>query len=184
MQDQTGQAIGPTSHRHFWQHARMAWTSLASTALGALIALLATITGERFKWRREQASDRRKQLHQTYSGFLAALTDAHEQMRAETLTGHPTSQARSTAIFDAFRAARCYHFRYELAIVAEQDVLDSAEDAFKVMRDIRDQLAQDGSVETEQYSDLRRTYGAGLRELQRRMRMELGADRVHLTGGS
>lgn len=162
----------------------MQWTSLASTALGALIALLAAMLNERFRWRREQTSDRRKLLQQTYSAYLAALTEAHEQMRAESLIDHPTPETRSAAVLDAFRRARCYALRYELAIVAEQGVLDEAERTFRILREVRDLLAREGTTDSEPYKTLRGDYAASLRNLQHRMRLELGAESVVLGGGS
>jgi hypothetical protein len=164
--------------------SRMEWTSLASTALGALIALFTTMINDRAKWRREQVSNRRKLHQQTYSAFLTALTEAHERMRSESLAEHQTPQTRSAAIIDVFHEAGCYRLRYELSIVAEQNVLDCGEESFRIMRNIRDLLAGDGSVNDEKYKDLRRAYGASLRELQQRMRVELGNARVSLAGGS
>ncbi len=139
---------------------------------------------ERFKWQREQASNLRSLRRETYARFLAALTDAHEQMRGEAQADHSTPEARSVAVLDAFRTSRCYHLRYELAIIAEQDVLDNAEESYLIMRDLRDLLAKDGSVDSGEYRALRTRYGASLRKLQGQMRVELGAGQVRLTGGS
>lgn len=158
--------------------------SLASTALGAVIALVATVINERFKWKREQVSNRRKLRQRTYSTFLASLTDAHERMRAQRTAVHETTQARSAAVLEAFRDSGCYPLRYELAIVAEQNVIDSAEKSFRMMRDIRDYLAEDGNVGDAEYKELRSIYGKSLRELQQQMRTELDAPDVELTGGS
>lgn len=161
----------------------MEWISLASTALGAVIALSTTLLNERFKWRREQVSNHRKLRQQAYSSFLSALTDAHERMRGESRADH-TPESRSTAVLNAFREANCYGLRYELAIIAEQEVLDSAEEAFQTMRTIRDVLAEGNSVKDERYTQLRSSYGTTLRELQQRMRAELASGQVQLTGGS
>ena len=161
----------------------MEWISLASTALGAIIALCTTLINERFKWRREQLSSHRRLRHQTYSSFLSALTDAHERMRGESTADH-TPESRSAAVLQAFREANCYGLRYELAIIAEQDVLDSAERAFTIMRDIRDVLAEGASTKDDRYTHLRSSYGTALRELQHRVRTELASGRVRLTGGS
>lgn len=157
--------------------------SLASTALGALIALFATLINERAKWRREQVSERRKLRQQTCSRYLAALTEAHERMRAEA-GGDRSPEERAAAIERAFREANCYGLRYEIGIVADQDVVDSSERTFQLMRDIRDVLASGRGTEDEQYTALRAEYGESLRELQQCIRAELGASRLELTGGS
>ncbi|RJQ77254.1 hypothetical protein D5S17_16255 [Pseudonocardiaceae bacterium YIM PH 21723] len=157
----------------------MQWMTLASTAFGAVIALLATMLNERSKWRREQIRDRRKLAHETYVGLLAAFTEAHERMRSEFATG-----ARGNDIRNAFRDAGCYAMRYQLALVAQQDVVDHGERAFKSLRKIRDLLAEGRSLETEEYKELRRSYSAALRELQLAMRGELNVGPVQLEGGS
>ena len=157
---------------------------MASTALGALIALVATMLNERVKWRREQVSNRRKQCHETYVSFMSALSEAHERMRAEAVSPEHDGQARALAVREAFLAANCYPLRYQLAIVAGQEVVDGAEAVFQTVRDIRDLLAVGGAIGSEEYKVLRRRFGAGMRELQRRMRDELGVGPVKLVGGS
>jgi hypothetical protein len=162
----------------------MDWISLASTALGAVIALFAASMTERFRWQHEQTSNRRALRQETYARFQAALTDAHEQMRVQARADHPTPQDRYAAVHDAFRSSRCYHLRYETAIIAEQDVLDSAEESFQITRDLRDLLAEGGSTDSGQYKALRERYEDTFHELQRRIRIELGAKPVRLAGGS
>ena len=159
---------------------------MVSTALGALIALVAMMLNERVKWQREQVSNRRKQCHEIYASFLSALTEAHERMRGEVVSPehHDNLQSRAAAIREAFREANCYPLRYQLAIVAGQEVVDGGEAAFRTIRDIRDLLARGGQIESAEYKALRKQFGAGLRELQRRMRDELGVGPVQLLGGS
>ncbi|SDM29981.1 hypothetical protein SAMN04489726_0864 [Allokutzneria albata] len=147
---------------------------MVSTALGALIALVAMLLNERVKWQREQVSNRRKQCHEIYASFLSALTEAHERMRES-----PAAEVR-----DAFREANCYPLRYQLAIVAGQEVVDGGEAAFQIIRDIRDLLAQGVRIDSAEYKALRKRFGAALRELQRRMRSELGVGPIDLAGGS
>ncbi|MCP3804943.1 hypothetical protein NLX83_37325 [Allokutzneria sp. A3M-2-11 16] len=152
----------------------MQWITVVSTALGALIALVAMMLNERVKWQREQVSSRRKQCHEVYASFLSALTEAHERMRDS-----PAAEVR-----EVFREANCYPLRYQLAIVAGQEVVDGGEAVFQTIRDIRDLLAGGARIESAQYKELRRRFGAELRELQRRMRDELGVAPVQLAGGS
>lgn len=160
------------------------WITVVSTALGALIALVATMLNERFKWRREQAATHRKLCHDTYAEFLSALSDAHERMRGEFPTEHSSPQARAAAVRDVFRAAGCYPLRYQLAIVAGQDVVDGAEAAFRGLRRIRDLLADGYSLDSTEYVTVREAYSGSLRELQHRMRTELDTGQVQLSGGS
>lgn len=104
-------------------------------------------------------------------------------MRAEA-GGDRSGEERSAAITRAFREANCYGLRYEIGIVADQDVVDSSERTFQLMRDVRDVLAEGRGTKDEQYTALREAYGTILRELQQRIRAELGSSRLELTGGS
>ncbi len=61
--------------------------------------------------------------------------------------------------------------------------LASAEKTFRILRDIRDARADGCGLQDDPYAELRDTYGSNLRELQQRIRTELGSRRLQLTGG-
>ncbi|KAA2256072.1 hypothetical protein F0L68_26870 [Solihabitans fulvus] len=157
--------------------------TILGTAMGAVIALGSTLVNDRIKWRREQSLQKRKMLQEVYSEYLTALTEAHETMRA-AVTAHGTAEERRGPVLDAFRASGAYTLRYRLAIVAGQDVLDAAEEAFRQLRGGRDLLADGNGLDSRQYKEFRTTYGGTMRELQQRIRQELREDAVSFTGGS
>ncbi|ATL65302.1 hypothetical protein CRH09_02745 [Nocardia terpenica] len=146
--------------------------------------MLATALNERVKWGREQVVGRRKLCQEAYSRFLAALTDAHERMRVVALAGDGGEGGRAAAVLDVFRDVGCYQVRYEMSLVAGQEVLDGAEKCFQLLRDIRDEFAGGAVVESPEYVALRRAYRTALRELQAAMRVDLGAGTVDFAGGS
>jgi len=105
-------------------------------------------------------------------------------MRAISRDDHLTPAERAKAIHAAFQAGGSYKLRYQIAILADQAVLDTSEAAFRQMRDIRDTFASGGSIESPQYQSQRETWAALLRAMQRAMREEIGSSAVELQGGS
>ncbi len=154
------------------------------TALGALIGLSSAILNEQFRWRREQVKDRAAVRRQLYSEYVAALTEVHENMRTLSRTDTLSRADLHQAVYEAFNAGGPYKLRYQMALVAGQQVLDAAEVAFRRMRDIRDLFAGGGKIEDDEYQTQRTSWGIELRSMQRAMRNELGSGPVELRGGS
>jgi hypothetical protein len=74
--------------------------------------------------------------------------------------------------------------RYQIAILADQAVLDASEAAFRQMRDIRNIFASGQGIESPEYQTQRGAWAVRLRTMQRAMREELGSAAVDLEGGS
>jgi hypothetical protein len=119
-----------------------------------------------------------------YSGYIAALTEIHELMRAVSRDRQLPARERAKVIHEAFHAGGPYKLRYQIGLVADQAVLDCAEGAFKQMRSIRDFFADGGQIEDTEYQAQRTAWGGLLRDMQRAMRDELGSGAVELRGGS
>jgi len=160
------------------------WIAVIGTALGAVIGLGSAFANDRVRWKREQIQDRRGIRRELYSAYIAALTEIHESMRAISRNVQLTAAERSSTIHAAFHAGGPYKLRYQIAIVADQAVLDASEAAFQQMRDIRDIFASGGRIESPQYQTQRDAWGARLRTMQRAMREELGSSAVQFQGGS
>lgn len=160
------------------------WIAVAGTALGAIIGLGSVFVNDRVRWKREQLRDRRGVRRELYSVYIAALTEIHESMRAISLDEQLTAEDRPKAIHEAFRAGGPYRLRYQIAIVADQEVLEASEAAFQQMRNIRDIFAGGGRIKDDAYQSSRDLWGARLRAMQRAMRKELGSTAVEFQGGS
>jgi hypothetical protein len=160
------------------------WIAVLGTALGAVIGLGSAFVNDRVRWKREQLRDRLGVRRELYSAYIAALTEIHESMRAISRDEQLTTIDRVNAVHEAFHAGGPYRLRYQIGVIADQEVLDSAEAAFQQMRDIRDILAAGGHIEDEDYQAHRDTWGMRLRSMQRAMRDELGSTVVELRGGS
>ncbi|MGD0108930.1 MAG: hypothetical protein ABSC06_33600 [Rhodopila sp.] len=160
------------------------WIAVIGTGLGAIIGLASAFANDRVRWNREQLQDRRGVRRDLYSAYIAALTEIHESMRTVSRDKQLPAARRASEIHAAFHAGGPYKLRYQIALVADQAVLDASEHAFQQMRDIRDIFASGGRIESPQYQTQRDVWGARLRTMQRAMREELGSAAVEFTGGS
>jgi hypothetical protein len=161
-----------------------AWIAVLGTALGAIIALAATFGNEALKYRRELGKTLREERREVYARYLAAVTEAHEDMRAIVRRGLAEPEEVARLVEEKFTESRVYRHRYELAITAGQEVLDAAEGLFQQVRDLRDSLAKEQSLENKSYATLRKEYGRLHRKLQLAIREELGLSQVGVAGGS
>jgi hypothetical protein len=160
------------------------WIAVVGTALGAIIGLSSAFINERVRWKREQLRDRLVIRRDLYAQYIASCTEIHEAMRAVSRNENVTAADRFRAVHDAYRAGHPYNFRYQIGVIADQSVLDAAEAAFQKLRDIRDLLAEGSRIEDEKYQSMRRQWGLLVRDMQRKMRDELGSTTVELKGGS
>ena len=160
------------------------WIAVLGTALGAVIGIGSALINDRVRWRREQDRDRLGVRRELYSSYIATLTEIHESMRAVSGRDGLTPAGRRDAIRAVFHDGGLYQLRYQIGVIADQQVLDASEAAFQHMRDIRDTLAAGGRISDPQYQERRTAWGAVLRTLQHAMREELGSTQVTLRGGS
>jgi hypothetical protein len=160
------------------------WIAVLGTALGAVIGIGSAFVNDRVRWKREQDRDRLGIRRELYSSYIAALTEIHESMRAASGRDGLTAVQRAEAIRAVFHNGGLYQLRYQIGVLADQQVLDAAEAAFQQMRDIRDHFAAGGRIGDPQYQDQRTAWGALLRTMQQAMRDELGSAQVALPGGS
>lgn len=156
------------------------WIAVLGTALGAIIGLGSSFATDRVRWSREQVKGRREVCRELYSEYIAALTEIHESMRMISRDEQLTAADRAKAVLTAFQDGGPYKLRYQIAILADQAVLDASEAAFQQMRDIRDIFASGGRIESPQYQTQREAWGVRLRALQQAIREELGSSAVQL----
>jgi len=122
------------------------WIAVLGTALGAVIGIGAAFINDRVRWRRDQDRDRLGVRRELYSSYIAALTEIHESMRAVSGRDGLTPAGRRDAVRAVFHDGGLYQLRYQIGVIADQQVLDAAETAFSHMRDIRDTLAAGGRI--------------------------------------
>ena len=80
------------------------WIAVLGTALGAIIGLGSAFANDRVRWNREQLKDRREVRRELYSAYIAALTEAHESMRAISRDEQLATAECAKAIHAKFQA--------------------------------------------------------------------------------
>jgi hypothetical protein len=80
------------------------WIAIIGTAVGAVIGLGSAFLTDRAKWKREQIQDRLGVRRELYSGYIAALTEIHELMRAVSRDRQLPARDRAKVIHEVFHA--------------------------------------------------------------------------------
>ncbi|MFJ8538765.1 hypothetical protein [Streptomyces sp. NPDC093591] len=122
----------------------MDWTTLAGTALGALVGVGSTLLADRSRWRRDLSDRTRQERKQIYVTVLTKYRLAYEGMHAAAVTGRDRADgARETAaaVREAFRASGCDEARETALICAPQEMSDVLEKVYATLRDLQDVFA-------------------------------------------
>ncbi|WP_406254996.1 hypothetical protein [Streptomyces chartreusis] len=118
----------------------MDWTTLAGTALGALVGIGSTLLADRARWRRDLADRTRQERRQIYVTVLTKYRLAYEDMYAAAAR-HPEGGAREASVQEAFRASGCDEARETALICAPQEMSDVLENVYATLRDLQDVFA-------------------------------------------
>lgn len=120
----------------------MDWTTLAGTALGALVGVGSTLLADRVRWRRDVADRTRQERKQIYVTVLTKYRVAYEAMHAAAVAGRGQDDgARETSVREAFRASGCDEARETALICAPQEMSDVLEKVYATLRDLQDAFA-------------------------------------------
>ncbi|WP_405584594.1 hypothetical protein [Streptomyces sp. NBC_01092] len=120
----------------------MDWTTLAGTALGALVGVGSTLLADRARWRRDLADRTRQERRQIYVTVLTKYRLAYEAMHtAAVAAGRGADGTRETAVQEAFRASGCDEARETALICAPQEMSDVLEDVYSTLRDLLEVFA-------------------------------------------
>ncbi|MGI5409434.1 hypothetical protein ACQEV9_21890 [Streptomyces chartreusis] len=115
----------------------MDWTTLAGTALGALVGIGSTLLADRARWRRDLADRTRQERRQIYVTVLTKYRLAYEGMYAAA-AGHAEGGTREASVREAFRASGCDEARETALICAPQEMSDVLENVYATLRDLQD----------------------------------------------
>ena len=111
--------------------------SLLAVALGAVIALAATLGAETLRARSEHARVLAQLRYDCYLDFLVAYVRANDALRAICVSG----QATPTAVAEAMRDSGLYVARERLLATGSPAVVLAGEAAFRSVLDMRDAVA-------------------------------------------
>ena len=124
------------------------WGSLIGAAVGALIGVSATLASEHMRWRRGRQDTDKASKMRIYAGYLAALSLTRNELRVAARTGSVSQKSRSQRAAEAFKTGEAYELRYQVALIAPQDVIAASDEAFRALRQLRD-LVEGGTLHTD-----------------------------------
>ncbi|GAA3020705.1 hypothetical protein [Streptomyces fulvorobeus] len=151
----------------------MDWLAPVNTLIGAAIGVGSTLLADRFRWRRDRAALNQDTRRQAYAAFMGALSDAYTRLHEIAHGARPAEEAR-TAAHEVFVTSNLYPLRYELALIAPWEVMDSANHAFWKVRALRDLVATGATTQDPDLGRHIRGYLAATEEAQVAMRRDLG----------
>jgi hypothetical protein len=152
---------------------RVEWSSLAGTALGALIGVSATLSAERTRWRRGRRDSDKVVKRQTYADYLAALSRARNEVRSAAFSGSVPLADRSRRAADAFKTGETYELRYQVALLGPDSAVSASDSEFRALRGLRD-LVEAGTLHRDDnYLHQRSVWDPAFNELMQRMKDDL-----------
>ncbi|MFF2504931.1 hypothetical protein ACFVTY_16360 [Streptomyces sp. NPDC058067] len=149
----------------------MDWIPLLSTAVGAVIGVAATLIADWTRANRSQRDGHQATKRQLYGDYLAALSLTRHSLRTAARSSSEPVEVRARMALDAFKDAKAYEARYQVALVASDRVTDASTSAFNALRHLRDLVEAGGGTHTD--PDYRRAQDqwadqfAGLRRCMR-----------------
>ncbi|MCL8015047.1 hypothetical protein [Streptomyces sp. AS02] len=153
----------------------MDWTTLAGTALGALVGVGSTLLADRARWRRDLADRTRQERKQIYVTVLTKYRLAYEAMHAAAVTGRDEAPAvRETAVREAFRESGCDEARETALICAPQEMSDVLEKVYATLRELQDAFAAgDPPLHSPQLQERRLRHAEAIWAARAAMRRDL-----------
>ena len=151
----------------------MEWSSLAGTALGALIGVSATLAAERTRWRRGRQDTDKATKQRTYAEYLAALSRTRNEIRGAAISESVPAADRSRRAAEAFRTGGAYELRYQVELIGRDSVIVASDKAFRTLRELRD-LVEGGTLHRDDvYLGRRDVWDAAFSELRQHMKADL-----------
>ncbi|WP_229700017.1 hypothetical protein [Streptomyces kronopolitis] len=146
---------------------------MTSTAPGAAIGTLATLTTDLSRAKRTRQHNEHNTRRQLCADYLAALARTRNNLRLAARSAHTPPEERARKAIEAFKEGNAYELRYQLALIAPTPVIEASTAAFRALRDLRD-LVEEGALHTDpSYLDLRDHWEERFAELRTAMRSTL-----------
>ncbi|MFD4554309.1 hypothetical protein ACFWP5_08265 [Streptomyces sp. NPDC058469] len=151
----------------------MDWGTLAGTALGAILGVGTTLLAERSRWRRENTARERAVKQRLYAEYLGALSLTTHRLRDLKRNTGLTREERIRQAGEILGSTDAYQLRYQMLIIAPEPLGDTANRAFRTVRDLRDRFdGPDVSADPE-WSSTMAAVGQALNSLRTAMRSDL-----------
>ncbi|MFZ3569921.1 hypothetical protein ACOKM5_23225 [Streptomyces sp. BH097] len=124
----------------------MQWSTLAATAVGTVLGVLATLLADHVRWRRDRSERDRDTLRAAFTAYLTALSTAKDAFsRAET------SPERVGKGHVAIAEHGVYAAQQQLELVAQRAIVDRAASATLSVLDFHDAVAAGHAPNSSEY---------------------------------
>ncbi|WP_159048738.1 hypothetical protein [Streptomyces sp. NRRL F-4489] len=152
----------------------MNWGSQISTVIGVVLGIGATLLGDRVRYRREQATRSQEVLRDLYVRYLNTLNESSSSIRLIVIK-ETDPAARYQAALDAFRESSVLEHRYEINLLAPLPVKEKSDQAYRLLRKLRDLLETkpDITLTSTDYLEALDQFHNARKELQEIMRANL-----------
>ncbi|MEU0187062.1 hypothetical protein ABZ312_38810 [Streptomyces sp. NPDC006207] len=147
---------------------------MLSTALGAVIALGAALVGDRVRWRRDQRSHWLTLRREVYIGYLNAIHEANQMMRAVSLGDVAAGTTRDHAARAAFRDAGVHQAQEHLVLIGSEPVIRAAVETSAALRRLRDRIRAGENDTLADYQAELEAFADRLHDLRNAIRRDLG----------
>lgn len=155
---------------------------LLTTVLGAVIGVGATLVADLTRASRSQREGDRASKRQAYGDYLAALSLTRHNLRVAARSSVASVDDRARLAFDAFKDAKAYEMRYQVALVAPDQVIEASTSAFNALRSLRDLVEGGGGTHDDPaYRAAQDQWANRFAELRHRMRSDLDRKRHRKT---
>ncbi|MFF2436667.1 hypothetical protein ACFVU4_21230 [Streptomyces sp. NPDC058107] len=152
----------------------MDWIPLLSTAVGAVIGVASTLIADWMRVNRSQKDGYQTLKRQLYGDYLAALSQTRHSLRTAAQSSSEPVEVRARMALDAFKDAKAYEARYQVALVASDRVTEASTSAFNALRNLRDLVESGGGTHSDpDYRAVQNQWADRFAELRRSMRSDL-----------
>jgi hypothetical protein len=152
----------------------MDFSAVLGTIVGAVVGVGSTLLADRARWRRDH--DLRQMLirRETYSDFLAALSQAHTNLRTISLQEHPDGVVPPGLLAAGILESGIWRMRQSLSLCAPSPIIELAITACDAMVSIQDALIVNPDHKGAPYLRARAGLWAANANLREAMRKDLG----------
>ncbi|MFJ8214031.1 hypothetical protein [Streptomyces sp. NPDC096033] len=146
----------------------MQWSTIAATAVGAVLGVLATLFADQVRWRRDLTERDRETLRTAFTDYLTALSEARDAFTR--------ADARPERVGNGHIAIAehgVYTAQHRLELVAERALVEKAGRATLSVLDFHDVVVAGHASDSDEYTHAWRTVRQARSALIEEMRQVL-----------
>ncbi len=142
---------------------------------GALIGIGSTMVADRSRWKRDRRDHEQDVKRQVYAEYMAALSRSRREIRFAASEPGMEVEQRAQLARESFNGGSKYELRYQISVIAPEDVVDAAATAFHALRDLQDRVTEGHLRDSKPYALAREEYDRSFADLRHRIRSDIGS---------